>query len=323
MAKKFQYHFDAQSLTFKKAKRTLKHRLKQVSLNVAFSVALAACFCVAFVLLADSPKEKKLKRENDLYETELAHLNKRINLLSKVLEDIEHRDDNVYRLIFSSEPIPHAIRRSGLKEDQRYTTLQGYVCGQNILSTSKKIDTLSTRLYIQSKSIDSLFHLAKNRKELLAATPAIFPLNKETGAIISGFGERYHSILRYTRPHLGIDIAAAIGTPVFATAPGIVESTGRNYAGYGISIEIDHGFSYKTRYAHLSKSNVRVGQKVKRGEIIGMVGNTGLSAAPHLHYEVMVNGKHVNPIYFFFNDFTPSEYEKVIEQASEENQCLS
>lgn len=323
MPRKSQYHFDPQSLTFRKTKRTFKHRLRKISQTVGFGIALAACFCTAFVLLVDSPKERKLKRENHQYKMELEHLNKRVELISDVLEDVERRDDNVYRLIFSTEPIPRSIRRAGFGHIERNLTLEDFDCNKSILSTAGKIDTLTTRLYIQSKSLDSLFHMAKTQTEKLANTPAIFPINKKSGAIISGFGNRYHPILRYTRLHTGIDIAAPIGTPVFATAPGVVRSSGKNYAGYGICVEIDHGFSYQTLYAHLSKSRVRVGQKIKRGEIIGEVGNTGLSAAPHLHYEVLINGKPVNPIYFFFNDFNIEEYEKIIERASEKNQCLS
>lgn len=323
MARKSQYHFDPQSLTFRKSKQTVRHRLKKVSQTVGFGIALAVCFCTAFVVLVDSPKEKQLKKENYQYKMELEQLNNRIDLISAVLEDVERRDDNIYRLIFSTEPIPQSIRRAGFGDVETSLKHQNFDCNKSILSTARKIDTLSTRLYIQSKSLDSLFQMAKSQTERLANTPAIFPINKGVGAIISGFGNRYHPILRYTRPHSGIDIAAPVGTPIFATAPGVVKSSGKNYTGYGICIEIDHGFSYQTLYAHLSESRVRVGQKVKRGEIIGKVGNSGLSAAPHLHYEVLMNGKPVNPIYFFFNDFNIEEYEKIIERASEENQCLS
>jgi len=192
-----------------------------------------------------------------------------------------------------------------------------------ILKLHTAVDRLRRKVYIESKSQDEVVQLAENKEKLFAAIPAIQPVaNKELIALASGFGMRIHPVYKVKKMHTGVDFAAAIGTPIYATADGLVDLVEVNFSGYGKSIGIDHGFGYRTRYAHMHGFAVRQGQRVKRGELIGYVGDTGLSTAPHLHYEVFINGVHVNPIHYFFNDLNPAEYEKLIELASIENQSL-
>lgn len=193
-------------------------------------------------------------------------------------------------------------------------------------STTARLDTLCNRLYVQSLSMDEVYEMARNKQERMASMPAIMPVKKTDCKVVSGFGYRYHPILRYMRMHTGIDLSARTGTPVYATGDGVVEEAGsgaEGFSGYGTVCVIDHGFGFKTLYAHLGKVTVRKGQKVRRGEQIGTLGSSGLSQGPHVHYEVIQNNKKVNPVYFFFNDLSPEEYEQVIELANQENQCLS
>ena len=324
--RKYEYKLDPTTLSYVKVTIGIKERLKEVSFGLAFGIVSAVVITILSHKIIDSPKEKALKREITQYKHQINILNKRTEQMSEVLEDIENRDDNIYRTIFEAEPISKNIRRSGIGGVERYNDLKGYDNSQAIISLTKKIDDLSKRLYIQSKSFDDVYKMAKTKTERMTSLPAIMPLNKKNSRIVSGFGMRYHPILHYRRMHTGIDLVAKKGTPVYATGNGKIEVAGKGgnrYSGYGIVIVLNHGYGYKTLYAHLSEVNVTTGQTVKRGEKIGEVGSTGLSQAPHLHYEVIQNGKKVNPVYYFFNDLIIEEYESVIEEANAENQCLS
>ena len=324
--RKYEYKLDPTTLSYVKVTIGIKERLKEVSFGLAFGIVSAVVITILSHKIIDSPKEKALKREITQYKHQINILNKRTEQMSEVLEDIEKRDDNIYRTIFEAEPISKNIRRSGIGGVERYNDLKGYDNSQAIISLTKKIDDLSKRLYIQSKSFDDVYKMAKTKTERMTSLPAIMPLNKKNSRIVSGFGMRYHPILHYRRMHTGIDLVAKKGTPVYATGNGKIEVAGKGgnrYSGYGIVIVLNHGYGYKTLYAHLSEVNVTTGQTVKRGEKIGEVGSTGLSQAPHLHYEVIQNGKKVNPVYYFFNDLSIEEYESVIEEANAENQCLS
>ena len=272
----------------------------------------------------DSPKELMLKRENKQYAMQLELMNSRIDQLSKVLGDIEERDDNIYRTIFEAEPVPIEERKAGIGGSERYMNLKGYENTKLITETAQKIDQLSRELYVQSKSFDEVYKLAKNKAKMLASIPGIQPIsNKDLTRIASGFGYRIHPIYKTLRMHEGIDFTAPVGTPIYATGDGKVERLKGNMGGYGNVVVINHGYGYETLYAHLSKVIVRPGHTVKRGEIIGYVGNTGRSTGPHLHYEVRKNQKPINPIHFFYQDLTPEEYEKVIEIASRPTQSMS
>jgi murein DD-endopeptidase MepM/ murein hydrolase activator NlpD len=246
-----------------------------------------------------------------------------VDLLFSVLEDMEHRDDQIYRVIFEAEPIPRSIRDAAIGGSDRYEQFEGFNNSKIIKATAERIDQLSSKLYVQSISYDEVFQMAKDKADMLAAIPAIVPIEKGTQRLVSGFGPRIHPIYKTLRPHTGVDFTAPTGTPIYAPGNGVVTTVERNRHGYGLMVIIDHGYGYETLYAHLSKFNVRVGQEVKRGEVIGFVGNTGVSTAPHLHYEVIRHGNKVNPINYFFNDLTPEEFEYIIEVASRVNQSLS
>ena len=240
-----------------------------------------------------------------------------------VLDDIQQRDDNIYRVIFEADPIPTSIRKAGYGGVNRYKDLEGYNNSELIIATTKKIDQITKQLYIQSKSFDDVIELAKNKAVMLASIPAIQPVsNKNLKQMASGFGIRIHPIYKTQQFHDGMDFTAKIGTPIYATGDGKIAKVERNARGYGNHLIIDHGFGYKTLYAHMSKFKVTIGQKVNRGDVIGYVGNTGLSSGPHFHYEVHKNGEKINPVNFYFNDLTPEQYEKMLEISSQNNQSF-
>ena len=266
-------------------------------------------------------QEKILQRENNELKEQLKHVNKQLDAMDIVLKDIQERDDNIYRSVFEANPIPVEQRYPFLVENTKYDNLSTQDAKNLLSEIDKKTNRLMVQLAVQSRSLDTIANLANKRAEMLSAIPAIRPI-KNMRRISSGFGRRYHPILKILRPPTGIDISAAKGTPIYATADGVVtrENPG---SGYGIVVVINHGYSYKTLYAHLSKKAVKPGQKVKRGDVIGYVGNTGLSFGPHLHYEVLKGGTPVNPIHYFFNDITPEEFDAILESSKTVNQALS
>lgn len=320
--KKYIYRFNPSTLSYERVEATWRDRLKRVSSTVALGVVLGVIFSVVVLQLVDSPKEKILKEEISQYRRELTALNKSVDRCNKVLADIEDRDSSVYRTIFGASPINESRRRPVAQD---YSSMGDRASSKMIMNTHKRVDTLEQRLYTQSLSLDEIHKMAGSKHERMASMPAIMPIKKGQCRVVSGFGMRYHPILHYRRMHTGIDLAASGGTPVYATGDGRVEVAGRgaNLGGYGICIVINHGYGFKTLYAHLSDVKVSQGQKVKRGELIGNVGRTGLSQGYHLHYEVIQNGNQVNPVLFFFNDLTPAEFDDVIDAANLENQCLS
>ena len=220
-------------------------------------------------------------------------------------------------MIFEAEPIPSEVRKTGFQTVDRYEDLYGYKNSETVLPIASKLDAITSRLYYQSKSYDEVFQMARNKSQMLACLPAIIPVKEsQIRQISSYFGYRTDPVYKVSKFHSGIDFAAAVGTPVFATGDGEVVSAERNHWGYGNMLTIDHGYGYKTNYAHLSKFAVKKGQKVKRGQVVGYVGNTGKSTGSHLHYEVLRNDKPTDPIHFFFNDLSPEEYETILEQAA-------
>lgn len=322
MKKKFIYRFNPHTLSYEKVTDTLREKLKKVSFAALFSVVVGILIAFVLVLLIDSPKEAALKREIAQYKRELRSLEIRVERDSRVLVDLEQRDSAVYRTLLGAPPPRQALRQP---QPRAFQALEGYDCKAEIERVTLKVDTLSQRLYAQSLSIDQVFSMAGTKQQRLAAMPAIMPIRKNQCNIVSGFGMRYHPILHHRRMHTGIDLTARQGTPVYATADGRVTTAGRGEgtSGYGICVILDHGYGYQTLYGHLSKVAVKKGQHVKRGEMVGYVGHTGLAQGNHLHYEVIQNGIKVNPVYFFFNDLSPAEYEDVIDAANRDGQCLS
>ena len=326
MKKRHIYRFNPHTLAYEKVIVTVRDRLKSISTTVLFGLVLGVVFMVIGFQLIDSPKERTLKREIRQYRRQIRSLNARMDRASEVLADIEARDNQVYRAIFETPPIDASVRNSGIGGVERYSDLEGFECSTEIVATAKKIDNLTKRLYVQSHSLDEVYKMAVTKQQRMLSMPAIMPLPKDRCHVASGFGYRYHPILHTRRMHTGLDLTAAKGEPVYATGDGVVRVASRNaegFSGYGLAVFIDHGYGFQTLYAHLSSVSVSPGQKVRRGEKIGAVGSSGLSTGSHLHYEVFQNGERVNPIYFFFNDLTPEEYDEVIELANQENQCLS
>lgn len=271
----------------------------------------------------DSPKEKLLKQENSQLKAQYELLNKRMEQVAVVLEDIQRRDDDIYRVIFEAEPIPKEIREAGFGGVNRYKKLEGYRNSDLIIESARKIDQIAKQLYIQSKSYDEVYQMAIQKEKMLASIPAIQPVsNKELKRMASGYGIRMHPIYKRRKMHTGMDFSAESGTEIYATGDGKVVNVTRSRRGYGNHVIIDHGYGYQTLYAHMSKFNVRRGDEIKRGQVIGYIGSTGTSVAPHLHYEVHRNGEKVNPINYYFNDLTPEEYEKMIEFASQPTQSF-
>ena len=322
---RIKYYYDTETCKYERVRTSTG----DVILNILgiFSLTLALAVGLLFVHYNyfESPKELLLRNEVAEMEFYYTNLKKELDKLNVILTNMEHRDDNIYRVVLGAEPIENTIREAGVGGSERYAEIRSksIIHKDVILELHEGVDKLRRKVYIESKSQDELVQLADNKEKLFAAIPAIQPIaNKELYALASGFGMRVHPIYKVKKMHAGIDFAAAIGTPIYATADGKVDHTQVSFSGYGKMVEIDHGIGYRTRYAHMHALVVRDGQQVKRGELIGYVGDTGLSTAPHLHYEVMINRAQVNPVHYFFNDLDAAEYEKIIELASIENQAL-
>ena len=250
-------------------------------------------------------------------------LNKKLSQLETVVANVEERDNNIYRVYFEASPIPEEQRYAGFGGVNRYKDLEGYDNSELIINTTRRLDILTKQTVVQSRSLDEIESLATNKSELISAIPTIQPIkNKDLTRVASGFGYRIDPFTKKRRFHHGMDFTAKRGTPVYASGNGIVKRADNRSAGYGRHIRIDHGFGYVSLYAHLSKYNVRRGQKVKRGEIIGYVGNTGRSAGPHLHYEILKDKKKINPLNFYYGNLSPKEFEALLTQSKQENQSL-
>lgn len=319
---KGKYKYNPVTLTYDKIEMSFKRWISRFFTQMAFSSAMGLALMFAYFYLFESPLEKKQRIENEELKYQYENLQERLEEISIVLADMQDRDDNIYRTIFEAEPIPNSIRKAGFGGINRYAELENMPNMEIVVETAKKLDVLSKQIYVQSKSFDDIVNLATHKGEMLRRIPAIQPLrSKNMNRLASGFGYRIHPVYKTFRMHTGVDLSAPIGTPIFATGDGIVEAAdfGR---GYGKRVIIDHGYSYKTQYAHMSRIMVSRGQAVKRGDMIGLVGNTGTSTGPHLHYEVIKNDKYVDPINYYLNDLTPAEYDAMIELASRPNQNL-
>jgi murein DD-endopeptidase MepM/ murein hydrolase activator NlpD len=324
LKKNFTYRYNPHTLSFEKVKTSFVDKLKKISFSIAFGIVLGVVLLVIGINVFQSPKERRLRREMAAMERQVKKMSETMKRNESVLRDLENRDNSIYRTLLEAEPIPDDRRMSALAQ-QDFSEIDGLEISALVAETSRRIDQLTHRLYVQSLSFDEVYRMASSKKERMDHVPAIMPLAKNSCSVISGFGTRYHPILHYRRMHTGVDLSAKTGTPIYATGDGVVKVAGRSddLGGYGIAVLIDHGYGYQSLYAHMSEVKVRQGQSVKRGELLGLVGSTGLASGPHCHYEVWLNGNKVNPIYYFFNDLTPKEYEEVIEAANQENQCLS
>ncbi|NUY81818.1 M23 family metallopeptidase [Flavobacterium sp. MAH-1] len=323
--KKVKYYYDSENLAFRKIK--IKKRTK-VAYAALFLLASALFGTLAFIVLLntpyfETPKDRLLSREVDNFKIQYSILNKKMDQIDEVLANIEERDNNIYRTYFNTSPIPDEQRKAGFGGVNRYKELEGYDNSELVVNTSKRVDVISKQLAIQSKSLDEILKLAKEKNKLLAAIPAIQPVkNENLRAVASGFGYRTDPFTKVRKFHAGMDFSSRTGTPIYATGDGIVERADNTASGYGNHIVIRHGYGYETLYGHLSKYNVRAGKRVKRGDLIGFVGSTGRSEAPHLHYEVHKNGEVVNPLNYYYGNISAAEYIQIAKVANQENQSL-
>ncbi len=320
---KVKYYYDTKTLSYKKIEVGPGKKARRVALYLTSAISLALVMMLAFYNFFDSPKEKELRRELENMKLRYSVFNQHIEQLESVLDDMADRDNNIYRVVFGADSIPMSIRKAGFGGVNRYKNMEGFDNSDLIAATAKRLDQISKQMYVQSKSYDEIVALAENKTEMLSSIPAIQPVaNKDLKRMASGYGWRIHPIYKTRKFHYGMDFSAPEGTEVYATGDGVVKKVTKSRRGLGYHIEIDHDFGYETVYGHLSGFKVKRGQKVTRGQIIGLVGSTGSSTAPHLHYEVHKNGKRINPLYYYYNDLTDEEYDLMIELASRVNQSF-
>lgn len=320
---KVKYYYDSDTLSYQKILVKKRDTLKKLLLTVLAAFIFMILGFVVFTPVFESPKEKEIKRELEFVKLNEELHSKKIVQLEKILKEIQDRDNNIYRLYFEVNPIPEEQRKAGFGGVNRYKALEGFENSEMVIDVTKNMDILSKQLYVQSKSLDEIVKLAENKEALLAAMPAIQPVkNEDLTRMASGYGWRSDPFTKARKRHWGMDFTAPTGTPIYATGDGVVIRADQNSSGYGKHIRIDHGFGYITLYAHMSKYNVKKRQKVKRGDLIGFVGNTGRSQAPHLHYEIIKNGTKINPINFYYGNLSPEEFEAMQKAAQIEGQSL-
>lgn len=315
--------FNSKTLSYDKHSEPIGRRILKLLSMLSTSLVISVIIIFLVYRFVDSPKEKQLKREIGNLELNYNLLSQRVDRINAVLKDLEGRDDNIYRAIFEAEPIPVELRQSGFSGVNRYDKLQGYNYSELIKNINQKVDKLAKATVIQSKSYDDIWNLIKNQDKMLSSIPAIMPIHqKDLKLTASGFGDRIDPIYKTIHFHAGMDFVADIGIPVYATGNGTVDFAETDGSGYGIHVKINHGFGYLTLYGHLSALKCVAGQKVKRGDLIGLVGSTGKSIGPHLHYEVHKNGVPVNPVNYYFSDLSPEEYNKLIKQSRQPSQSF-
>lgn len=320
---KTRYTFNTRTLTYEEHKFTLGQKILKILFFVISSLAFSVLLIFLSFAFFSSPKERILEREVAQYELQYDIMNDRLVQMQKLMDELSDRDDNIYRVIFEAEPIPKSVRQAGYGGIDRYARLEGYENSELLIETSKKLDKIASQVYVQSKSFDEVYDLALNKEKMLASIPAIQPVsNTDLKRLSSYYGYRPDPIYKIRKFHAGVDFSAPQGTPIYSTGEGVITQIKRSRRGYGNTIEIDHGFGYVTFYAHLKEFKVKKGQNVKRGELIATVGNSGKSTAPHLHYEVRKNNRTVNPIYYFFNDLTPEEFETILNRSKIPSQSL-
>ena len=317
---KVKYYYDADTLSYRKIDVKKSDYYKKTVFGVLAVLLTAFIGFIIFSQFIMSPNERAINRENKNLQLNLDLFSKRIAESSAVLNQLQERDNNIYRMYFEANPIPNEQRKAGFGGVNRYKSLEGYENSKMIKQLTKDIDILSKQLVIQSKSLDEIVVLAKEKEKMLASIPAILPVKLvDLTRMASGYKWRMHPILKIRKFHKGMDFTAPIGTPIYASGNGKVIRSSRS-ATYGRVVYIDHGYGYRTIYAHMSKIKAKRGQNVKRGDLIGYVGNTGRSVSAHLHYEVRKNGKPLNPINFYYGDLTPEEFAAMQKASEEEGQ---
>ncbi len=308
------YIYNPQTLDYEEYTPSTRKRIGKVLLFILVAGIIGYGTVALIQNTIGSPKERMQAREIEYLKLQYDIANDRIDNINALLSEMQDRDDNIYRMIFEAEPIPSSVRKAGYGGTNRYEALGGYANSNMVTDITKKIDIVESQINVQSKSFDDVYNMARNKALMLSCIPAIMPVKDvDIYRISSHYGYRTDPFYKVQKLHSGIDFAGPIGTHIYCTGDGVVEKVIKGNGGYGNNIIVNHGYGYKTRYAHINKAYVKEGQKVKRGEHIADMGNSGKSTAPHLHYEVIKNDKAINPVNFFFNDLTPEEYDKILE----------
>ncbi len=320
---KVKYKYNSKSLQMEEIAKKPSDYIKTALVYLIVFGFVGFLSVLLFTSFFHTPKEQALKHEIEFQKKQIALLNAELDTLSLIANDLQEKDDEIYRSIFGADPYPSYLRLGGIGGADRYKNMHGYKSSDELIETKKRIARLQRKFIAQSKSIEEVFDLAKNKDKMLASIPAIQPVdNKDLKRVASGYGMRIHPIYNVLKMHTGMDFTAPTGTEIHATGDGTVERVQKIMSGYGQNVIINHGFGYKTLYGHMSKILVHQGQKVKRGEVIGLVGNTGTSKGAHLHYEVIVKGQKVNPADYYFNDLTPEQYAEMLKRSQMGNKSL-
>ena len=321
MAKK-KYKINPDTLAMEQVEHGFRYWLRQTGIYILAGIVIGIGFLYLFLIFFPSPREKQLLREKATMESQLEVLNSQVDQMQVVMTDLQQRDDNLYRVLFGAEPIPLSVRQGAQRKIDYYEQLAKMTNSELAADLTLKVDLLEKEIYVQAKSYDEVAQMAKEQEIRMENIPAIQPvMNKDLKRVASGYGMRIDPVYHVRKFHQGMDFTAPTGTEIFATGNAKVEFTGWKQ-GYGNTVILDHGYGYKTLYAHLYKSLVRKGQKVRRSDIIALVGNTGKSTGPHLHYEVRLNGKPVDPRNYYFYDLSPEEYDQMIQLSNNFGQML-
>jgi len=321
--KKIKYFYNTHTLRYEKLDTPLRVKLLRIIGFIAASIVTAFIIVAIAFRYLDSPKEKLLRQQNDDMHENFVVLSERLKQVELQMDELETRDNTVYRSIFEASPIPDSARVKAMEQKKEVKLVQSLGDDELVKNITDQLNTLSLRAAYQEKSYGEIDGMIKNKEKLLASIPSIQPIsNKQLTRIASGFGDRIDPIYKDTRHHLGLDFTAPSGTPIYATADGTVIDAGFNTGGYGNRVIINHGYGYETLYGHMYRVKARTGEHVKRGEVIGYVGSTGKSTGPHCHYEVHKNGVPVDPIYYFYNDLTPAQFDRILKLAAASNQSF-
>jgi murein DD-endopeptidase MepM/ murein hydrolase activator NlpD len=321
--KKIKYYYNTNTLRYEKLETPLRVKLLRIFGFVAAALVTAGLIAFAAFRFIGSPEERILREQNANLRENYRELRDHIRSIQQQMQELEKRDNDVYRTIFEANPVPDSARAKELANQLEIISVERIKDNQLVAAIDATLKNLTSRIEAQKKSYDEVDKLVKNKEQLLSHTPAIQPVsNKDLNRIASGFGYRIDPVYKTTKFHAGLDFAAPQGTPIYATANGTISTAGNTGNGYGNHVIINHGYGYETLYGHMVRIKVRNGQSVKRGEVIGWVGSTGKSTGPHLHYEVHKNGQKIDPIYFFYNDLTPEQFDLILKKAAASNQSL-
>ncbi|MFT4155347.1 M23 family metallopeptidase [Parafilimonas sp.] len=321
--KKIKYYFDTHTLRYEKLITPLRVKLLRVFAFIATAIVTAGLIVIIAFQYIDSPKTIMLKQQNEALRNNYAMIQQRVSTLQQQMNELLNRDNNVYRSIFESSPVPDSARMKAMEKVKEVQLVSGLGENELLSSIGSQLNRLTLLVNYQNKSFNDIETMVKNKQKLLAAIPAIQPVSdRNLTHIASGFGIRIDPVYKVPKFHAGLDFAAPSGTPIYATADGVVTDAGYNAGGYGNRVIIDHGYGYETLYGHMYRIKAHKGQHVKRGEVIGYVGSTGKSTGPHCHYEVHRGGTPVDPVYYFYNDLTPEQYDRLLKLAQTANQSF-